>query len=338
MRTLTAQPRPGFTYPSGSEGLAPRVGRRVGAARAVLDGERRTGLPGTWRPPQHPTLNIQHPTFNAGAPRAGRGHSLRAHSLVELMFSILILGVGLTGVASLFPVAGKLQQNTYEDALLLEVKANVRSLILGRGFSQVDLANLAQPDLAGFTVGRVVPMPPSVLNGAPNLPVPLPQPLPQSALQRVWDWRARTYPCLPSPVGTIYYWVPLMKRDINAPNWTVHAFIVKPEEGVSYSTKPQRLISANPDDGPQIPAIRWVGATTSKVNANVLTIADRSVVQEGDWVLDDAGGIHKVLAVTGPFTIRLDSMADPTVTKLWYAERVGSSPTRAIISVPNPVI
>ncbi len=58
----------------------------------------------------------------------------RGFTMLEVMFAIMILGVGLIAVASLFPFAGKIQKDTFEEMEVAQVEENVKALVFARGF------------------------------------------------------------------------------------------------------------------------------------------------------------------------------------------------------------
>ena len=136
-----------------------------------------------------------------------RAGSARAFNLVELMFSILILGVGLVAVASLFPVASSLQQETMDDVVAAQVWSNARFLLEKRRIP---------PNI--FTASN--PAPPqdgSVFYWA--------------GLPSYWPAQDRTHPS-----GTNQFsWVPLFRRDndydaASPQAWETYVFIVKGPE------------------------------------------------------------------------------------------------------------
>ena len=84
-------------------------------------------------------------------------------TLLEVMIAVLILGIGLVGVAGLFPVAGAVQRRTYDDVVARQVSDSVQDLVERRGFNAVDLVDPLNPmALLGY---KVQPVPAKVLQG-----------------------------------------------------------------------------------------------------------------------------------------------------------------------------
>jgi len=147
-------------------------------------------------------FNLKHETRNPK--RAG---SARAFNLVELMFSILILGVGLVAVASLFPVATALQQETMDDVMMQQVARNARTLLQRRG---IDRATFEANALAqnGKATGEVF------------------------KINDLWPMEDRSFPTTEPVNERDYYWVPLFRYDSNGDpaqnlDWNVYVLILK---------------------------------------------------------------------------------------------------------------
>ena len=113
-----------------------------------------------------PTLSVRPISPSASGPLL----SPLAFSLVEVMFSILILGVGLVAVASLFPIAGTIQRATVEDVTAMQVARNAESAVAARGISGplgLDLMPDPFPTGTRFTPllgGVVQPLPLRILD------------------------------------------------------------------------------------------------------------------------------------------------------------------------------
>jgi type II secretory pathway pseudopilin PulG len=304
---------------------------------------------------------MMHPApGHVSAPRARIGRRgllsrpVAAFSLVEVMFSILIMGVGLVAVASLFPIAGSIQRATFDDVTAVQVAKNAQSAIKARGFSEADLL---LPDL-------VVGYNPLVLDVV--------QPLPR----RILDWDVLGPPlgaqvnwllterCYPAPIGTYipqnsgspatpppteqpYYWVPLILKESVVLESKIFVFIMKKQPGVSSYTNIFAGEDANMDDPASVPHVKSILVVPNTMDPYRVTISPASGVvsasdlfEVGDLVLDSLGQVHRVVDV-GDLTqrdVRLSGVVGSSVSKLWYGVRGTSSPTRYILPALNKVI
>src|ERR1043166_1033600 len=80
-----------------------------------------------------------------------RNHGL---TMLEVMIAVMVLGLGLTAVAGLFPIAGTIQRRTYDDMVTSQMGDSVQSTVQGRGFSEVDLLSLYPNPPALITLPR----------------------------------------------------------------------------------------------------------------------------------------------------------------------------------------
>lgn len=151
-----------------------------------------------------PTFDFQLSTFD---------HGRRAFSLVELMFSILILGVGLVAVASLFPVASTIQQETMDQVLAMQAARNVEQTLsvpgvwASRGIDGQWLTNNTPPTSIN---GAFVQVPAATLNAA-------------------WPIEDRRFAST-DPANRCFYWTPLFRRTNPNPlvnEWEAYIFILK---------------------------------------------------------------------------------------------------------------
>jgi hypothetical protein len=274
-------------------------------------------------------------------------------TMIETMIATLMLGVGLVAIASLFPVAGSIQRKTYDAVVVRQVSDSVSGLVEARGFSALDMVDVLNPlDLLSF---QVRPMPQKVLDASHPIP----------AILR-WGLADRCYPSAmsgdPACTNRGYYWVPLVRR-VNLVDWHIYVFILKREEGVTYS---DRAGAANAFDPDKVPAVRSVpvvnlGAVDELGNSTGLgdlvgsvtgpltgggSLANRLLVvnapdhfQPGDLVLDSQGVPHTVIEVEEN-SVTVDGLVSPLVTELWYAPRPPGveCPTRKILIFGNGVV
>ena len=80
--------------------------------------------------------------------RSGR----RGYTLLEIMFSILILGVGMAAVASLFPFATHIQQNTMHELMSQQTRSNIVTLLVNKGMDKTVINDSTKHEVpAGMT-------------------------------------------------------------------------------------------------------------------------------------------------------------------------------------------
>jgi type II secretory pathway pseudopilin PulG len=240
----------------------------------------------------------------------------RGSSIVELMFSILILGVGLTGVASLFPTAAAIQRDTFEDVLGSQVAQNVRGAIGTRGFAAADMP---------VSTGRVQPVNPAVLQGPGPAAV-------------AWTLHDRCYPAPvsddPQAIGGSHYWVPLVRKPLTE-DYRVFIFVLHRIRSANYGP---HIGAANPTDPDEVPAVRATPATPLAGDGHSLAVAhaiDSFAV--GDHVLSSEGQVLRIVDVSD-HSIRVATAVDPNTNAVWYGSRYGShSSTRQILTLDNIV-
>jgi prepilin-type N-terminal cleavage/methylation domain-containing protein len=160
---------------------------------------------------------MKHEALIAAPPRRAAAASSRGFTLLEVMFSILILGIGLVAVAGLFPIAGALQRDTIDQAVGQSLAISVNAFLRGKGVSGTtlngfivdnavhDLTN-AQLDALGLSLReRCFP---SNFDGDKD---------------GVYNTSAADDPTF---VARQFYWRPLFRKDTNN-NWQVFVFIMK---------------------------------------------------------------------------------------------------------------
>ncbi len=189
-------------------------------------------------------------------------------TLLEVMFSILILGTGLIAIASLFPVAGSIQRDTMDQVMAQSVTKSAEATLLTKGFPKALLENAAMPyapiaanfqggALSAGTVGNLDPAQDATL------------------LNTAYPLKDRCYPQFYDPAGDgsppdgasedpncyarQFYWRPLFKQ-IAPGNWQVFVFVQR------------RIKSSSPAVAADIPALVNTG-----------------IVNMGDMLLDPTG-------------------------------------------------
>lgn len=253
----------------------------------------------------------------------GRVMTRRATSLLEVMFSILILGIGLTGVAGLFPTAAAIQKNTFDDTLGKQVAENVQASIRARGFSKKDMKGLTR--LPKRLTQPVQPIPRRVLNN-------------QGSTQAPWLLPDRCYPSPTSadPLGVAgsHYWVPLVQEQ-SKDEWRVFVFVMQRSNSTRYGPHGG---AANPDDPDAIPDVRSVNALQVTGDKRAMKVADATrYFAEGDAVLGSEGQVLKVLQVEAD-SVTFAQPVDPQTKTLWYAARNGSKSSAKQVLVLDGVV
>lgn len=253
--------------------------------------------------------------------------------MLEVLFALMILGVGLIAVASIFPVATVLQRQTIDDIYSQQAGESIKASVRARGFSEAQLEAGINP--SDFDVQ---PMPEGVLSdpdtndplvtdqaaGPPLEPIPwllpdrcFPGFLPQSGA-----------PSLPDESDDYeerqYYWVPLVQRDEDE-DWQFFVFVLRnveteifPDDGGTY---------ANPDDPLAVPRVRQHDDIDS-VSADGYQITfnpDNEFhptrdLDLGTQFLDNHGVVHTVVLISGPI-VTVAAPVQETPTSIWYGVR-----------------
>lgn len=153
--------------------------------------------------------------LNTTSARHARLRARSGFTLAEVMFAVLILGIGLISVASLFPAAGVIQKNTMSDVTGEFVASNIEAKLKARGISEATLTTMvtgtsvvnltdAQLTSIGLPIGeRVFPEAyDSNRNGTPN----------ENATEDNTFAKRQ------------FYWRPLFQRDAQG-NWKIFVFV-----------------------------------------------------------------------------------------------------------------
>lgn len=133
----------------------------------------------------------------------------RGFTLLEVMFAIMILGIGLIAVASLFPVAGTMQRAAFEDAMTMQVSTSLEVELRSRAMSK-----------SGWTADGQV------------------HEIAESDLNAVWPLKDRSFPQNITNVDKrSYFWRPFYRYNLNnGPSsdpgaWELYVIISKRPEG-----------------------------------------------------------------------------------------------------------
>jgi prepilin-type N-terminal cleavage/methylation domain-containing protein len=268
------------------------------------------------------TFDLPLPIFDLPARPAGRlagrvapPRSAGGFTMIELLLSIFIFAIGLTAIASIFPVGGYLQRESYDEITTLQVKHNAEAVLLTRG---VDAA-IVSADNTIDTSGTV-------------------QALPAAAMARL-ALADRSYPTASSdPVGQRdYYWIPLV-QDVEPAagrhEWRVFAFICPRRRGAEYANA---AITANPTDPDSVPKVVAIGCNTS---GNTVTASHGGNIQGGDQFLLNTGQIAQASTVNGN-TIEINGQVTGNPDRLWYGRPHAAGargPTQRIIAVGTEAV
>lgn len=181
------------------------------------------------------------------------GASARAFTLAEVMFAVLILGIGLISIASLFPVAGAIQKNTMDDVTGEFVASNIEAKLKTRGISETTLLTYvtATNTVTNLTDAQLV-----------NLGLPLSERVFPEAFDLNRNGTANENATEDNTfTKRNFYWRPLFMRDSHN-NWKVYVFV-------------QRRV------GDPIP-------TVSNANSN-----PTNRVNAGDWTVTSGGTLTR---------------------------------------------
>ncbi|MEX2671088.1 MAG: prepilin-type N-terminal cleavage/methylation domain-containing protein [Phycisphaeraceae bacterium] len=253
----------------------------------------------------------------------------RAFSMLEVLFSLMILGVGLLAVASIFPVATVLQRETVDDIYAQQATESVTAMVLGRGFSREQLSD---PTTGVDPIPDVQPMPQEVLEEA------------SPGLNDInWLLADRCYPgyqpsfdiagdesFADNHLDRLYYWVPLVqwKED---DTWRIYVFILRNATKSDYALTDIDLSDdtqfANPTDSIDVPRVRRQGDITSTVNGFEMTFNDVGPhfhpsrdLDLGTQFLDNHGVIHTVVLISGQ-TVTVAAPIEQQPDEIWYGMR-----------------
>ncbi len=209
------------------------------------------------------------------------------YTLLEIMFSILILGVGMAAVASLFPFAAHIQQNTMHELMAQQTKTNIVTLLHGKGFSQADVLNAALHEVPGGSAhitnttrfklsNNVADSFSATFDPAdPN----------QGEINKHWPLQDRSYPTtIANLTQRSIFWEPLFYRAGN--EWRVMVVIMRRHGKLipRLAATPLTKKNAGIDNDYKYDADQWL--TGSALEMNRLKL--------GSKVIDQFGNIYSV--------------------------------------------
>jgi len=143
----------------------------------------------------------------------------RGFTLLEVMFAIMILGIGMIAVASLFPVAGSMQQAAFDDAMALQISTSAEAMLKSRPIPV---------DLNGTTWnndGKVYMISDNDLNNATDPTVR-------------WTLQDRSFPQNIADVNKrTYFWRPFYRWNDEQNQWEIYLIISKRPEGDTAPTE-----------------------------------------------------------------------------------------------------
>ena len=255
----------------------------------------------------------------------------RGFTLMEVMFSVMILGVGLIAVASVLPVAGVLHRNTIDESESLAIGRTARGTLEARG--------LMRPPGTG-DVRRIDFGPPITGGGTSTHPLPLID---------------RAYPSTPTQTPDPfhqfhrYYWVPLAYVPTPPGLEQVFVFIMR-NPNYSYDPSMLSVTFANPLDG-QAPRVVEYNLSAADRPNRILkmdsmslsgaNLYDKVGFGTGSRFLDNRGFVHTVQSVFDDGKDLVITVVDtwpsttPAPTKIWFAlaDINGANPTLHIAAM-----
>lgn len=296
-----------------------------------------------------------------------------AFTLMEVLVSIGILGVGLVAVASLFPTAILLQKQASDEALRQQYIRSADAMLIGKGLSATVLLNFTDEYLnihaddldadddvfetANNPAFDVYPLAyvDDDLSTSNRPGIFPPYNYPDESYLRHWSILDRSFPSIvPDPAKRSVYWVPLFRRGVEASDyindWRIYVFVMEDHrESIHYDEddNPDNLACANPWDPEYFPKVYRLPITS--VTNNRIQLINQwhgaLAIRAGDMVLGDNGLIFRVSAADSNFiTVSDEAAYNPTnerpLRAVWFAraEAPGQpSPIRDIRVLSNNV-
>ena len=154
--------------------------------------------------------------LNLHSEHTARGRARAGFTLAEVMFAVLILGIGLISIASLFPAAGVIQKNTMTGVTGEFVASNIEAKLKARGIDETTLSAM------GFTNNVV-----KNLTDAQLTSIGLP--LSERVFPEAYDTNRNGTANQNADEDNTYakrqfYWRPLFMRDAQG-NWKIFVFV-----------------------------------------------------------------------------------------------------------------
>ena len=140
-------------------------------------------------------------------------------TLAEVMFAVLILGIGLISIASLFPAAGAIQKNTMNNVTAEFIASNIEAKLKTRGINEALLLTYVP---GADTVTKLTDA------QLTNIGLPLAERVYPEAFDTNRDGTANTTVAGIDEDDAFanrqFYWRPLFMRDTQG-NWKIFVFI-----------------------------------------------------------------------------------------------------------------
>lgn len=152
-----------------------------------------------------------------------RPHACRAFTLLEVMFAILLLGVGLVAVAGIFPIAGSIQRDTVDQTLAQSVATSAEAVLMEKGITAADLT-LSVPNFYLLAAAKIPErdrcypyFEDADGNGTPNEP----------SNSRGLDEDHTFTSAAASSIKRQMYWCPVFYKNTLTNNWQVFVFVMR---------------------------------------------------------------------------------------------------------------
>lgn len=234
-------------------------------------------------------------------------------TLIEAIFAMTIFIVGLVAIASLFPLAARMQQQASDAVVADQVSTSARSLLRMRGIDEAALVSGLPSQHT--TSGLVYPLPLDMLVEGDSATYPA---------EIRWTPESRSYPHTVSLDQRETYWVPLVRLDPGADvvstaddQWFVYVFILKNRTHLNFDINPTPVDSANPDDPSSVQVVSI--QNVSRSDLDTFESAElASMVNVGDEILDELGTIYRVARVEGTQIDVFGFISDsPSTRTIW---------------------
>lgn len=203
-------------------------------------------------------------------------------TLLEIMFAIMILGVGLVAVASMFPVAAQVQASTIDDMMAQEAAANAKAMLRTRGIDKAIVGqNLSQVWLYPNTSAQI-----DLVN-----------------FNHLAEY---SYPTsIPTIKDRHYFWnVVAMKRGTN-----LRAYVIVMKRR---GPNPPQLVSR--------PATASSFKRPYKIQLG--TVSDHMAFDVGSSVVDDLGNMYRILGVDrASGQLEISGRPDAGMGALWIGNQ-----------------